>query len=210
MKNLADVLNNSRAIAIFLVLAVFVTVIFGSIYMSIQQVYRANANDPQVEVVGQVADVVNQNVPLDAIVSDAEQIDMGKSLSLFVMVFDADKQLAGSSAGLDDQVPTPPTSVFDAADGVEDYRFTWEPKEGVRIAAIMSKIGDKGYVLAGRSLQEIESRESALRQILIIGWAVCILLSSLLSLIIKPRQTLAIIEETNVTVVEENPNPDQQ
>ncbi len=206
MKNLADVLNNSRAIAIFVVLALFVTVIFGSIYMTAQQIYRANANDPQVEVVGQVADLINQDIPLDAIVSEAEQVDMAESLALFVMIFDKDKNLVSSSAKLGQDTPVPLAGNFDVAQNTGEDRFIWEPKDGVRVTAVLKLVDDKGYVLAGRSFKEIETREGDLAKILIIGWAVSILLSSLLSLIIRPRQSLAIIEETNVTVVEDNSN----
>lgn len=208
MKNLSNVLNNYKTVTIFVVLVALVTVIFGSVHVMVQQVYRMNANDPQIEVTGQVADVMNQDVPLDSIVSGADQTDMSKSLSLFVMLFDKDKKLAGSSAVLDGQSPTPPDGTFDVAKAKGDDRFTWEPKKGVRIAAVLKSVGDKGYVLAGRSLKEVEVRETDLVKLTAIGWAIAVIISLLLSLLIRPRQSLAIIEETNVTVMGDGDSED--
>ncbi len=202
MKNLQNALNNYRALAIFINLAVILTVIFGIIYIAVQQSYRTNANDPQVEVVGQVEEVIKQDVPLDAIVSEAEQIDMAESLSLFVMIFDTDKKLVGSSATIDGQAPTPTDGAFEYAKQHSENRFTWEPKPGVRIAAVLASVDGKGFVLAGRSLKEIESREVALLKLVVIGWAIAILLTAILSVLLKPRQSVAIVEETNVTVVD--------
>lgn len=202
MKNLQDSLNNYRALAIFINLTVLATVIFATVFLSVQQSYRTNANDPQIEVVGQVEDVIKQDVPLDAIVSEAEQINMAESLSLFVMIFDNNRQLVGSSATLDGQPPTPADNVFSVAKEQGESRFTWEPKPGVRIAAVLKAVDDKAFVLAGRSLKEISNREADLLKICIIGWAVSVLLLTGLSLLLKPRQSVAVIEETNVTVVE--------
>lgn len=204
MKNLHNALNNYKTVTTFVVLAALVSVIFGTVHVAVQGSYRANANDPQVEVTGQVTDVINQNVPLDAIVSDAEQIDMSKSLSLFVMIFDNDKKLAGASAVLDGQPPVPPAGTFDVAKSKGQDRFTWEPKKGVRVAAVLKYVDGKGYVLAGRSLKEIEMREQDLMKLIATGWAISVLLVLILSLLIKPRQAnLTIVEETNVTVVED-------
>ncbi|QQS23273.1 hypothetical protein IPM19_01770 [bacterium] len=202
MKNLQDSLNNYRVLAIFINLAILVTVIFATVYFSVQQSYRTNANDPQVEVVGQVEEVIKQDVPLDAIVSEAEQIDIAESLSLFVMIFDSNRQLIGSSATLDGQAPTPPENVFALAKEQGENRFTWEPKPGVQVAAVLKPVDDKAFVLAGRSLKEINDREAALLKTCIIGWAISVLLLAGLSLLLKPRQSVAVIEETNVTVVE--------
>jgi hypothetical protein len=62
-------------------------------------------------------------------------------------------------------------------------------------------VDDKGYVLAGRSLKEIETREMDLMKLALIGWIVSILLVLILSLLIKPRRSVTIVEETNVTMM---------
>ncbi len=200
MKNLHEVLNNFRSVVIFLLLVVLSTVIFGAMYGAVQQNYRNGANDPQVEVVDQVAAVIKQDIPLDAILGSADQVDVAQSLSLFVMIFDKDKKLVSSSAQVDGQVPTPPQGTFDSANKEGGNRFTWEPKEGVRVAAVLKQVDDKGYVLAGRSLREIEKRESDLLKMIAVSWLISVVTSLLLSFALKPRQNLTIIEETSVTI----------
>ena len=46
--------------------------------------------------------------------------------------------------------------------------LTWQPESGVR-SAIVVKSYPGGYVLAGRSLQSVEQRETSLEQLLFIG-----------------------------------------
>lgn len=200
MKNLNNVLSNFRTTIIFLLLVALVTVIFGTIYGVVQQTYRNNANDPQVEVVDQVSNLISQDIPLDAILGSSDQIDMAKSLGLFVMIFDKDKKLVSASAQLDGQTPTPPDGTFDSAKQDGGNRFTWQPKDGVRVATILKAVDDKGYVLAARSLREVENREQQLLHIILISWIISVVLSLLLTLALKPRTNLTIIEETSVTV----------
>lgn len=202
MKNLQKALDNYRALAIFINLALIITAIFGIIYLVQQQNYRFNSYDPQGEVVGQVEAVIKEGVPLDSIVSEAEQINMGDSLSLFVMIFDANRQLVSSSAVIDGQAPTPPEGTFAYAKQHGENRFTWEPKPGVSIAAVLKAVDDKGFVLAGRSLKEVNSREAEMTKLVIIGWAIAILLAAILSILLKPRQSVALVEETTVTVMD--------
>jgi Na+-translocating ferredoxin:NAD+ oxidoreductase RnfG subunit len=204
MKNLHNVLSNFRTVIIFLLLVALITVIFGTIYATVKQTYRNNANDPQVEVVDQVASLIEQDIPLDAILGGSDQVDMSKSLGLFVMIFDKDKKLISASAQLDGQTPTPPDNTFERAKQDGENRFTWEPKDGVRIAAVLKAVDDKGYVLAGRSLREVENRQQDLIRIILISWIVAIPLALLLTLALKPRTDLTFIEETSVTVNEGN------
>ncbi|HMQ02101.1 MAG TPA: hypothetical protein PKD79_03470 [Candidatus Doudnabacteria bacterium] len=202
MQNLHEVLERYRAIAIFLTLAVVISVLFVSICYSARTVMRQAANDPQIEVTDQVTNIVRQGVPIDAIVSGAEQIDMASSKALFVMIFDNNRTLVGSSAQLEGEAPTAPSEAFDKAGTQADYRFDWEPRPGVKVAAIMKQIDDDAYVLAGRSLAEFETRTQTLKAPLWIGWAISMLLALLLAALVRPMRSVAIIEETNVTVVE--------
>jgi hypothetical protein len=204
MQNLQHALDKYRTIAIFLVLLALVTVIFGAIFGTGHQIIRGDANDPQIEVTTQVADILSQGVPPEAILGNAEMVDMGTSNAVFVMIFDKDHQVVGSSAQLDGQTPTPPNEAFEAANnaGSGDHRFTWEPKEGVRIAAVLKKVDDNNYVLAGRSLAETDARIQTLAYCTLIGWAIAVVFAVLLAFLLKPRQPVAIIEETNITLVE--------
>ncbi len=209
MKNLQQTLNTYRTVVIFVTLVLLVTVIFGAIFSTGQQVLRGDSDYPQVEVVQQVEGIIKQGVPLDVIVNSEEAIDLEDSMSLFVMIFDKDKNLVGSSAKIGEQSPTPPAGSFDEAKSNGENRFTWQPQDGVRVAAVLKPVGDQAFVLAGKSLVETDKRIKTLTICTLIGWAVSILFALLLTLAIKPKQSLAIIEETNVTVVEQPNNENE-
>lgn len=203
MKNLQQALNTYRTVVIFVTLVLLITVIFGAIFGTGQQVLRGDSDYPQVEVVQQVQGIIEQGVPLDVIVNSEEAINLEESMSLFVMIFDKDKNLVSSSAKIGEQSPTPPSESFDIAKSKGENKFTWQPQDGVRLAAVLKPVGDKAFVLAGKSLKETDKRVQTLGVFTLIGWAVSIVLALLLTLAIKPKQSLAIIEETNVTVVEQ-------
>lgn len=205
MKNLGTTLNNFRSVVIFVLLAVIITLIYGSIYGSVQQVYRSLANDPQVDVVDQLAGIIKQDIPLEAIIGEADQIEIADSKGLFVMVFDKNKNLVGSSAVLNGKALSLPSGVFDQANQDAGNRFTWEPEKGLRMAVVLKQIDDKGYALAGRSLKETELRTNQITTMLIVAWTLSLLVTLVLSLVLKPRRPIEVIEETNVTVVENSP-----
>lgn len=202
MKNLQNVLDSYRTAIIFTALALVVTIIFGAIFGTGQQILRSQAEQEQVRGVRQVESVVQQGIPLNLIISSEEAVEMKDSLELFAMTFDANRQVLGTTAKLGEETPTPPENAFTEAKATGEHRFTWEPQEGVRIAAVLKPIGDQGFILAGRSLSETEKLVETLAWCTIIGWAACMLLVLLLTFALKPRRSVAIIEETNVTVVE--------
>jgi hypothetical protein len=171
-----------RGLVIFILLAAMVTVIAGTIYSTVQQAYREGANDPQIEAADTIADLLNQGAPADAIVGQSGNVDMAKSLSLFIMIFDKDGKAIASSGKLNDNIPTPPSGVFDYLKKHTEERFTWQPEKGTRIAAVIKKVSDdKGYVLVGRNLREVEMRERNLTIMVGIAWVALLALSGLLT-----------------------------
>lgn len=203
MQNLQTVLDRYRVIAIFLVLVAIFSIVFISICYTGRLVLRQQANDPQVEVTEQVAGIIRQGAPLEAIVSGAEQIELTQSDALFVTIFDKDKNIAGSTAVVNGQSLSVPAQNFDLAKAQGDYRFDLEVAEGRKMAAVLKPIDDSAYVLAGRSLAEFEKRADTLSLPIWIGWGISVLLALVLSPLLKPLRPIAIVEETNVTVVEE-------
>jgi hypothetical protein len=63
--------------------------------------------------------------------------------------------------------------VFDYTRAHGQDRITWQPRSGVRSAAIVARYGGAhpGFVLAGRSLREVEAREDRLTLMVGIAWA---------------------------------------
>ncbi len=92
-------------------------------------------------------------------------VDMSRRLVLYIIVFDDSGELIVSSVQLDGRTPAVPAGVFDYVREHGEDRFTWQPKEGVRSAAVVSRYtGERpGFVLAGRSLREVEKREDVVR-----------------------------------------------
>jgi hypothetical protein len=79
-----------------------------------------------------------------------------------------------SSGRLHGAFPLLPSGVFDYTRQNGEDRVSWQPESGVRIAAVVVAYGgaQPGFVLAGRSLREVEIRESQVEQITAIAWLV--------------------------------------
>ncbi len=169
-------------------LAVVITLLCGLLYATVQQNFRQNANDPQIQIAEDTASVLNGGLNVKDVVPD-DQIDVSASLSPFLIVFDKNGKVASSDAVLDGKIPTPPPGVLDYVasggetnfgslkkriifkieGGSEENRITWEPKDGVRLAAVITKY-DNGFVLVGRNLREVEIREDNLTHMIFAGW----------------------------------------
>lgn len=123
-----------------------------------QQVLRLGANDPQVEITGNLKTQLEHGVNPSPLVSK-DIVDMNESLSPFTMAFDEEGHLLASSAVLHGVSPTPPAGVFDAVRQRGEERVTWQPQRGVRIATVVRHLSTGGFVLAGRNMREVEARE---------------------------------------------------
>ena len=190
---------------VFIVLAVMVTLISGTIYVSVQQVYRNDANDPQVEAVEKIIELLNQGAPAEAITAQSSPVDMSKSLSLFIIIYDKDGKEIASSANLNNNSPTLPSGVMDYVKTRNEHRFTWQPEKGVRAAVVMGKIeNDGGYVLAGRSLMEVEKSIGELAKIVGFSWLILLLLAAKLSWIlgfVGKAKNITLVEKTEIIEV---------
>jgi len=154
-----------------LVCAAIITIIFATIYVAEQQVLRQSANDPQIQMAEDTAAALNNSATPTSVITP--KIDVGKSLSPFIIVYDKTGAVAASSVYSGSKLLDPvPLGVLKAS-GVSHHAVTWEPETNIRIAAVTTE-ADGFYVLAGRSLKEIESRESSLMWLVLIGWAVSI------------------------------------
>ncbi len=163
----------TSTVKFWLPLAVVITLLSGMAYGVGQQVLRQSANDPQVQVAEDAAAVfAGSDAPLA--IDYASQTDLSTSLQTFQMSFDDTGKLQNAGVILDGTTPLPPAGVFDYARKNTEHRFTWQPKTGVRIAVVLRHYSGKssGFVLAGRSLREVEIREQRLMQMVAAGWAV--------------------------------------
>lgn len=159
-------------ISSFLILALVITLFCGLVYFSAQQIYRQSANDPQIQISEDMADYLSQGKDVNAIVPKPE-VDIAKSLVWFVMFFNDKGEIISSNAKLDGQTPVLPFGVLDHARKNGQNRVTWEPKEGVRIAAVVTSYNG-GTVLVGRSLRETENRVHYLGKKVMLAWLITV------------------------------------
>jgi hypothetical protein len=138
------------------------------VYATVQQVYRQNANDPQIQMAEDAAFALDDGAMVGQIVP-TQKVDVSRSLAPFYLIFDATQKPVGLSGILNGDMPQLPDGVLDYAEQNGEHRLAWEPQSGVRIAAVIVPYKD-GFVLAGRSLREVELRESQLATFTRLTW----------------------------------------
>ncbi len=161
-------------------MAVVIILVCGFVYMTAQQMYRQSANDPQIQIALDVVTAINSgSAAPDSIVSPSPTADMTTSLSPFLVIYSATGTPIGASVFLDGKLPTVPSGVLDYVKEHGEERLTWEPKDGLRIAAIVVKYSgtEEGYVLVGRSLKEVEVRINELTKMSVIATVATLVLS---------------------------------
>ena len=152
-----------------------------ALYAIPQQVLRSGANDPQIQMATDLAAMLNRYGVTDglhqgALLNTGGVVDMAQSLAPFLIVYDDQGRPLGSNAQLNGQTPTPPAGVFDFVRQHGEERVSWQPilgsTRGVRIAAVVERVNGRqpGFVLAGRSLREIEARETHVRNMAGLTW----------------------------------------
>lgn len=170
MKNKNNLIINKMPF--WLTLTVVITLLCGFIYVSVQQTLRIGANDPQIQIAQDLAGQLSQTKTIPSLNS---VIDMKKSLATFVIIFDNKGKPISSTAYLDNRIPVPPLGVFQFAEKFKENRVTWQPQNTVRIAAVIVPFGNKsGFVLAGRSLREVEKRIDQITFFAVISWAMSV------------------------------------
>lgn len=152
---------------------VIITIVMALIYTSVQQTYRSNANDPQTQIVYDLRNYLQEGKPLPEVFSDS--VDLEKSLSVFIETYDENGIPIRSSGYLNGKLPQLPKGVFEHARRNGDHWVTWQPQRNVRMAVgiAMVKSNPVTYVVAGRSLREVEERESGLSTMIFIAWIIC-------------------------------------
>jgi hypothetical protein len=159
-----------------------------------QQVLRQGANDPQIAIAGDLEARLESGVAPSAAVPGANGVDIARSLSPFVIVYDDQGRPVASQAVLNGQTPTPPAGVFDYVRQHGEERVSWQPVpgttsnkdeksglnggvtlqrgHGVRIAAVIQRVTGPtpGFVLAGRNMREVEAREAQVGQLALLTW----------------------------------------
>ncbi len=165
-------------------LAVALTTIFVAMYIVVQQDYRTGLNDPQIQLAEDGALKLSLGaapavlVPREASAS----IDIQKSLSPWLVVYDQAGLVLESSAVLNNAPPKLPQGIFNTStwskapmytqNGMQESRVTWQPEAGVRQALVLVHVSNGMYVALGRNMREVEQRIEHLGEMLFAAWLV--------------------------------------
>lgn len=139
------------------------------VWIAVQQVWRLDANDPQVQMARDAAARLGSGpVAVETVVPTAT-VDAASSLAPFLMVLDASGSIVASSGRVHGALKTVPSGVLDHVRQSGEEEVSWQPEPGVRIAvAVVSYPG--GFVLAGRSLVESERRTARMGDLITLVW----------------------------------------
>jgi len=165
------------AVIRWLPLACVVTALAGLVYLSVQQTLRLSANDPQIQLAEDAGAALATGQPPQSVLPGAP-VDLATSLRPFVIVLRDSGELVASSATLHGQSPVIPAGVLAYVREHGEERVTWQPEVGVRSAAVVVRYAgpQPGFVLAGRSLREVEYREQQMLQLVAVAWVATLLI----------------------------------
>lgn len=136
-----------------------------------QQVLRQSANNPQIQIAEDFAAELERGQSVQSLLP-AQTVDIARGLSPFVLFFDDDTHAVAASGLLDGRMPILPLGVFDYTRQHGEDRITWAPAPGVRCAVVMTRYGgtQPGFVVAGRSLREVENLIGRIKRLVLAGW----------------------------------------
>ena len=168
----------SSIIIAYIASAIIITTIVLLIYASVQQTYRNNANDPQIQVARDLSIALENNKSTNKFLEE-DAIDLAQSLATFTEIFDATGKPVQSTGFINGQLPQPPKGVFEFTVVNKEDILTWQPQQAIRLAMVFEKVSDKGFVAVGRSLQETEIRTGNLVKIIFLAWITCMFVLAL-------------------------------
>jgi hypothetical protein len=159
-------------------LAAAITILAGSLYVTVQQSIRLGANMPQVQMAEDAALALASNPTLEEVLP-AGKVDIALSQAPYLIIFNAQGFPIGSTGFLQGAIPALPKGVFDTTRLKGEDRISWQPEPGVRSAAVIVPVsgGAGGFVLAGRSLREAEKLIDTVTLLAGIGWGASMLVT---------------------------------
>lgn len=153
------------------------SLILACVYLAVQQNLRMSANDPQIQMAQDAAASTDDAVrTIHAEIARAGPVRIERSLAPWMAVYARDGRTVASSGLLDGAAPQMPPGVFAFVQTHGEDRITWQPQPRIRAAVIVTQTPQGGFVVAGRSLREIEQREGALAFQVALTWIVGMLL----------------------------------
>lgn len=141
-------------------------IVFGTIYVTVQQAQRHDANYPQIQIAADAAAALDRGAKPASLVGQA--VDLNSSLAPFLIIYDKSGHVVTGSGYLNQRLPPAPYGILTAAQGKAYHAVTWQPQERVRIASV-TVAANSYYVLSGRSLEQVEANENETFGLALIG-----------------------------------------
>ena len=163
---------------VWVLIAISLTIVCGMVYVGIQQLNRLSINETISQIAYDVAYSLQNNQESNL---SLPVIDIQKSLSPFVILFDSNNQPIQTNAKLGESKPLPPVEILDFAKKFGESRVTWQPIKGLRFATVTVYFKNikTGFVLVGRSLFEVENRINKIGRLLVTIWLFSLLITFL-------------------------------
>ncbi len=176
------------SLRVFISLALFGTLGIMFIYVAVQQMVRSGANEPQIQIAEDIARALEKGAPIQSFFPPGVT-EISESLAPFLLVYSEEGNALAFSAVLDKNPPTFPKGVFQYVKQHGEDRVTWQPRQDVRIAAVVTHfVGvPSGFVVAGRSLREAERRVERLGAMSFMAWIALLIISGFFSFLFFRR-----------------------
>jgi hypothetical protein len=143
--------------------ALVVTLVFGSVYVALQQLERSSANEaPAAALAAQAQSAQPMTAP-------GPRLKLTPDSGVFIIVYGADNRPESGTVTLDGQLPVVPGGVLDAARTSGFDAVTWQPEPELRMAIVARPSAGK-VVVTGQSLAPYEDRDRRTLIILALGW----------------------------------------
>lgn len=165
---------------LWLPVALAVTALAPFLYAVPQQVLRSSANDPQTAPATDAVSALDAGRDPRSVVG-SDRVDLTRSLSPWVAVFDSSRHLVATSG---EGVDAYATSVFDSVAPGERHEVTWQPSANVRQATVVMR-WNQGWIVSGRSLALVEERENQVLLLATVAWLAALAASLLGAVVVS-------------------------
>jgi hypothetical protein len=152
-----------RRFIMWLTAAIIVTLIFGSLYLTLQRLGRSSANAAPAAAVATQAQMIDSDPPA------APRLELTPDSAVFVLVYGEDDKPVSGTVTLHGSLPVIPSGVLRTARTAGTDTVTWQPERGLRMAVVARSVAGK-VVVGGQSLTPFEERDNMVLLFLGFSW----------------------------------------
>lgn len=161
-------------------LVTMATLGWGVVYGVGQQGLRRGANWPQWQMVQAIKKELERgNKPTE--IETLKKVRIENDLEPYIIIVDKQDEVVANTGWLDGEKPKIPQGVLINATIKGINVVTWQPRKGVRSAIVVAPYSN-GWVVAGRSLTEVEKQEDSWLKIVAGLWLVSVVVGKILIL----------------------------